>query len=57
MNATDNRPQVHRVLLLTLILNLLVMGLKFIVGFLTGSLSIQADALHSFTDGANNVLG
>lgn len=57
MKTTDNRPQVRRVLLLTLILNLLVMGLKFIVGFLTGSLSIQADALHSFTDSANNVLG
>ena len=57
MTNTDNRPQVRRVLLLTLILNLLVMGLKLIVGFLTGSLSIQADALHSFTDSANNVLG
>jgi len=54
---TDNRPQVRRVLLLTLILNLFVMGLKLVVGFFTGSLSIQADALHSFTDSANNVLG
>ncbi len=53
----DNRPQVRRVLILTLILNLFVMGLKLIVGFFTGSLSIQADALHSFTDSANNVLG
>ncbi len=57
MTTTDNRPQIRRVLLLTLILNLVVMGLKVIVGFLTGSLSIQADALHSFTDSANNVLG
>lgn len=54
---TDNRPQVRQVLLLTLILNLFVMGLKLVVGFFTGSLSIQADALHSFTDSANNVLG
>lgn len=53
----DNRPKVRRVLVLTLILNLLVMGLKLIVGILTGALSIQADALHSFTDSANNVLG
>jgi len=57
MTTQDNRPQIRRVLLFTLSLNLLVMGLKIIVGFLTGSLSIQADALHSFTDSANNVLG
>lgn len=57
MTATDNRPQIRRVLLLTLILNLFVMGLKLVVGFFTGSLSIQADALHSLTDSANNILG
>ncbi len=33
------------------------MGLKAVVGFWTGSLSLQADALHSVTDSANNVLG
>ena len=42
---------------MTLLLNLLVMGLKAVVGFLTGSLSLQADALHSATNSANNVLG
>jgi len=57
MTTNDNRPQIRRVLVITLILNVLVMGLKFVVGFFTGSLSIQADALHSFTDSANNVLG
>lgn len=53
----DNRPKVRRVLVFTLILNLFVMGLKLIVGVFTGALSIQADALHSLTDSANNVLG
>lgn len=53
----DNRSQVRRVLLITLFLNLLVMGLKAVVGIVTGSLSLQADALHSVTDSANNVLG
>ncbi|MDJ0659491.1 MAG: cation diffusion facilitator family transporter [Crocosphaera sp.] len=53
----DNRHQVRRVLLITLLLNLLVMGLKAVVGIITGSLSLQADALHSVTDSANNVLG
>lgn len=53
----DNRSQVRKVLWLTLLLNLFVMGLKFSLGIATGSLSLQADALHSVTDSANNVLG
>jgi cation diffusion facilitator family transporter len=44
-------------LLITLALNLLVAGLKAGVGWWTGSLSLLADALHSVTDSANNVLG
>lgn len=53
----DNRSEVRKVLIITLLLNLFVMGLKAVVGFATGSLSLQADALHSVTDSANNVLG
>jgi cation diffusion facilitator family transporter len=53
----DNRSTVRRVLVLTLVLNLFVMALKTFVGFSTGSLSLFADALHSLTDSANNVLG
>lgn len=55
--VVDNRSEVRKVLVITLLLNLFVMGLKAGVGFLTGSLSLQADALHSVTDSANNVLG
>lgn len=55
--VADRRSQVQRVLLLTLLLNLTVMGLKAVVGWWTGSLSLLADALHSVTDSANNVLG
>ncbi len=55
--AIDNRSTVRRVLVITLLLNLFVMGLKGAVGFWTGSLSLLADAIHSFTDSANNVLG
>ncbi len=55
--AQDNRATVQRVLLITLLLNLFVLGLKVIVGWLTGSLSLLADALHSVTDSANNILG
>ncbi|HLO51015.1 MAG TPA: cation diffusion facilitator family transporter [Kamptonema sp.] len=55
--ATDNRPEVRRVLIITLLLNLLVLAIKVVVGWLTGSLSLMADALHSVTDSANNILG
>jgi divalent metal cation (Fe/Co/Zn/Cd) transporter len=54
---TDHRPVVRCVLLMTLVLNLFVMALKAAVGYWTGSLSLVADALHSVTDSANNVLG
>jgi cation diffusion facilitator family transporter len=55
--VADTRAQVRRVLLLTLLLNLTVMMIKAVVGWWTGSLSLLADALHSVTDSANNVLG
>jgi cation diffusion facilitator family transporter len=53
----DNRATVRRVLLITLVLNVFVMGLKAFVGWSTGSLSLVADAAHSLTDSANNILG
>ena len=53
----DNRGEIRRVLWITLLLNLFVMTLKAVVGMITGSLSLQADALHSVTDSLNNVLG
>lgn len=53
----DNRKKVRQVLIITLILNIVVLLLKAVVGVMTGSLSLQADALHSVTDSANNVLG
>lgn len=55
--TADHRVEVRRVLVITLLLNLTVMGLKAVIGLATGSLSLLADALHSVTDSANNVLG
>jgi cation diffusion facilitator family transporter len=55
--VTDNRATVRKVLIVTLLLNLLVMLLKAGIGWATGSLSLLADALHSVTDSANNILG
>jgi cation diffusion facilitator family transporter len=57
IGVLDKRSTVRKVLFLTLWLNLLVMGLKIVVGLMTGSLSLLADALHSLTDSANNILG
>ena len=53
----DNRTTVRKVLIITLLLNIFVMLLKGLIGWWTGSLSLLADALHSVTDSANNVLG
>jgi cation diffusion facilitator family transporter len=53
----DHQKQIRRVLIITLILNVVVFLLKLGVGWVTGSLSLLADALHSVTDSANNVLG
>ncbi|HEY9910096.1 MAG TPA: cation diffusion facilitator family transporter [Thermosynechococcaceae cyanobacterium] len=55
--ASSSRATVRRVLLITLFLNLGVMGLKAALGWATGSLSLLADALHSVTDSASNILG
>lgn len=57
VSGVSYRSEVRQVLLITLLLNLLVMSLKVLVGFWTGSLSLLADALHSVTDSANNILG
>lgn len=57
MQVFDNRAAVRRVLLITLVLNVLVMVIKAMVGWATGSLSLLADSLHSITDSANNILG
>jgi cation diffusion facilitator family transporter len=48
--------QVQRVLYVTLGLNSLVFAIKLTLGLATGSLSLVADALHSVTDSASNLL-
>lgn len=53
----DHRQDVKKVLIIVLCLNVTVMLIKAGLGWWTGSLSLFADALHSITDSANNVLG
>ena len=55
---SDNRQtSIQQVLYVTLGLNLIVLETKFCLGLATGSLSLLADALHSFTDSASNIVG
>ena len=56
MKSQDGIQRVRRVLLITLFLNLLVSVLKGIFGLLAGSVSMVADALHSFFDSVSNIV-
>mgnify|MGYP000988896833 CR=1 FL=1 len=53
----DYKRGVQRVLLVTLILNLLVVIGKLIAGLFAGSLSVISDAVHSSVDSLNNIVG
>jgi cation diffusion facilitator family transporter len=58
MNPTEvTQKGVRRVLVVTLLLNLLVSAAKIAVGTVSGSLAMVADGYHSLVDGANNVIG
>jgi cation diffusion facilitator family transporter len=57
MQISDTRHQVRRVLLVTLILNIIVALGKIIIGFVTGALAITADGFHSMMDGSSNLVG
>jgi cation diffusion facilitator family transporter len=49
--------KVRRVLLYTLLLNIGVAMAKVVYGYITGSMSMFSDGLHSFFDGTSNVIG
>lgn len=55
-NFSQRDIQVRRVILLEGMANLVVLCIKVIVGLTTGSLAIMADAIHSLTDIANNIV-
>jgi cation diffusion facilitator family transporter len=48
---------VKRVLIGIMILNLVVTGIKFAVGALTGSIAVLADAFNALVDASSNVIG
>jgi len=53
----DTRVAVQRVLLVALAVNMSVSLLKLVLGLLTGSLAVLADAMHSATDGLSSLMG
>jgi cation diffusion facilitator family transporter len=52
-----NTGRITRTLVITLILNIIVAVLKGVTGFLTGSVGMIADGLHSLFDSVSNVIG
>ena len=53
----DTRQSVQRVLLIALAVNVSMTVLKLVIGLLSGSLAVLADAMHSATDGLSSLLG
>jgi|YNPBryunderm2012_1023409.scaffolds.fasta_scaffold04127_8 cation diffusion facilitator family transporter len=54
---TDRDRQVRQTLIIILGLNLLVTAVKFVIGAVSGSLAITADAIHSLLDASSNIVG
>ncbi|VUD56713.1 Ferrous-iron efflux pump FieF [Thalassocella blandensis] len=54
--TSSHEKSVRRVLLVEGMANILVLAIKLIIGFSTGSLAILSDAIHSLTDVANNIV-
>lgn len=52
----NTRRQVRRVLIITLVLNIVVSVSKIAIGLFSGSLAIVADGFHSLLDGVNNII-
>jgi len=57
MDTTSRQRSVRRVLWIVLWLNLLVTGVKLVIGLITGSISVVADAYQSLLDSSSNVIG
>ncbi|MDP3049482.1 MAG: cation diffusion facilitator family transporter [Thermodesulfovibrionales bacterium] len=53
----NNAPQIRKVLIFTLILNLLVSLAKVIYGYISNSIAMVSDGFHSFFDGVSNIVG
>lgn len=57
MTADNRYPQIRRVLIVTLVLNLMVATGKIFIGLMTGALAVTVDGLHSIMDSSGNIVG
>ncbi len=57
MDAHTRQRDVRRVLWVVLALNLFLTAIKLVIGLVTGSISVIADAFHSLLDSSSNVIG
>src|SRR5574341_256866 len=57
MAVTSRHLEIQRVLVITLVANLVVAFAKVLVGAFSGSLAMVADGFHSSLDGVSNVIG
>ncbi len=55
--TADTAPEVRRVLILVLVLNVSVALAKLLMGIVIGSISMVADGFHSLTDSSSNIVG
>ncbi len=53
----DRIREIKKVLAITFFLNLVVSGIKVVLGYITNSVAILSDGIHSLYDGISNVIG
>ena len=56
MNTTEREKSIYRITLLGSIVNALLLTFKFIAGILSGSAAMLADAIHSLSDFATDII-
>jgi len=52
----NKRKQIQRITLIGLVVNILLSGIKFLIGFFGNSQAVIADALHSFSDTSSDLV-
>lgn len=57
LSPIERKRQISRVLILTLILNVVVALAKLIYGYASGTVSVLADGFHSLMDSTSNIVG
>ncbi|NQU73395.1 MAG: cation transporter [Candidatus Omnitrophica bacterium] len=57
MNQPKRFAQIKKILIGILLLNWLVSLMKIVYGIITNCASMRADGMHSFSDGASNIIG